>query len=168
MAGVGSSSHADRELAQLYSRHIDMVYRLCYVYLKNTADLEDAASTVFLKLVKSGQVFHDQEHEKAWLICATRNTCKDILKHWWRTRRVDLRDLPEVPAWDDQGLAGTVLAALLALPEKYKSVLYLYYYEGYSVREMSVILGRNQSTLQTQLAKGRQLLRINLEGDFND
>ena len=159
-----SSSRADKELEELYKRHIDTVYRLCYMYLKNTSDAEDAVSTVFLKLLKNPKNFQDREHEKAWLICTARNTCKDILKHWWNTWRVDLEDLPEVPTWDNQDQAGTVLSALLSLPEKYRTVMYLYYFEGYSVREISNMLERKESTLQTQLAKGRKLLKIDLEG----
>jgi len=163
-----SSSRADRELEELYKRHIDTVYRLCYMYLKNAPDTEDAVSTVFLKLLKSPKIFQDREHEKAWLICTARNTCKDILKQWWKTRRVDLEDLPEVLTWDNQDQAGTALSALLSLPEKYKTAMYLYYFEGYSVREMSDILGRKESTLQTQLAKGRELLKIELGGYIHE
>lgn len=162
--GFHSSSRTDKEWEELYERHIDMVYRLCYMYLKNAPDAEDAVSTVFLKLLKSDKGFQGHEHEKAWLICTARNTCKDILKSWWRTRRVDFEELPEIPSWDRQDLAEEVLSTLLSLPEKYKTVMYLYYYEGYTVREISKMLGRKESTLQTQLAKGRQLLKIDSEG----
>lgn len=159
---------ADKELEELYRRHVDMVYRLCYVYLKNPFDTEDAVSIVFLKLIRAQKSFQDHEHEKAWLICTAKNTCRDILMHWWRTRRVDLENLPEIPAWDDQSHAESVLSYLLSLPEKYKTVLYLYYFEGYSVKEMSAMLGRKESTLQTQLAKGRELLKIDLEGYIHE
>jgi RNA polymerase sigma-70 factor (ECF subfamily) len=157
-------SRTDKEFTELYQRHVDMVYRLCYMYLKNPADAEDAVSTVFLKLLKFPKDFQDHEHEKAWLICTARNTCKDTLKYWWRARRVDLDDSPEVPTWDNHDQAGNVLSALLSLPEKYKTVMYLYYYEGYSIKEISDMLERKESTLQTQLAKGRQLLKTDLEG----
>ncbi|GGA04985.1 hypothetical protein GCM10008018_58650 [Paenibacillus marchantiophytorum] len=68
----------DKELAELYQRHVDQVYRLCYIYLKNPVDAEDAVQSVFLKLIKSRMVFNDHEHEKAWLIVTTRNYCKDV------------------------------------------------------------------------------------------
>ena len=163
-----SSFCADKELENLYRQHVDMVYRLCYMYLKNPFDAEDAVSTVFLKLIRAQKSFQDHEHEKAWLICTAKNTCRDILKHWWKTRRVDLENLLDIPAWDDQNHAESVLSYLLSLPEKYKTVLYLYYFEGYSVKEMSVMLGRKESTLQTQLAKGRELLKIDLEGYIHE
>jgi RNA polymerase sigma-70 factor (ECF subfamily) len=138
------------------------------MYLKNAADTEDAVSVIFLKLLESSKNFQDHEHEKAWLICTARNVCKDILKHWWRTRRVELDSLPEFPSWDSKDRAGEALSALLSLPEKYKTVMYLYYFEGYSIKEMSQMLKRKESTLQTQLAKGRRLLKIDLGGYFHE
>ncbi|MFD0870195.1 RNA polymerase sigma factor sigM [Chlamydia abortus] len=156
----------DKELAELYQRHADLVYRLCYIYLKNPVDAEDAVQSVFLKLIKTQIVFNDHEHEKAWLTVVTRNYCKDILKNWWKTRRIALDALPEVPAWNGDVPSGQVLARLLSLPEKYKTVLYLYYFEEYSVKEISEMLGRKESTVQTQLSRGRQRLKINLGGNF--
>lgn len=156
----------DKELAELYQRHVDLVYRLCYIYLKNPVDAEDAVQSVFLKLIKSQIIFNDQEHEKAWLTVTTRNYCKDLLKNWWKTRRVALDTLPEVPSWDGDKQAGKVLARLLSLPEKYKTVLYLYYIEEYSVKEIAEMLGRNESTIQTQLLRGRKRLKIDLGGNF--
>jgi RNA polymerase sigma-70 factor (ECF subfamily) len=163
-----SLPRTSEEFAELYQRHADMVYRLCCMYLKNIPDAEDAVSVVFLKLIESPKNFQDHEHEKAWLICSARNTCKDILKHWWRTKRVESDNLPEFPSWDNQAQAGETLSSLLALPEKYKTVMYLYYFEGYSVREMSQMLNRKESTLQTQLAKGRRLLKFDLGGYFHE
>jgi len=155
------------KLGELYQRNMDMVYRLCYLYLKNPSDAEDAVQSVFLKLVKSPISFNDYEHEKAWLIVTSRNYCKDILKSWWRTRRVDMDSLPEAAAWDNDEQSGEVLEKLLLLPEKYKTVLYLYYFEEYSVREIAEILGRKVSTIQTQLSRGRERLNIDLGGNYN-
>lgn len=156
----------DKELAELYQRHIDLVYRLCYIYLKSRVDAEDAVQSVFLKLIKNQMVFNDHEHEKAWLTVTTRNYCKDILKSWWRSRRVDLDNLPEIPSWSNVEPSGKVLAKLLSLPEKYKTVLYLYYFEEYTVKEISKMLGFKESTIQTQLARGRRRLKIDLGGNF--
>ncbi|GGH19405.1 RNA polymerase sigma factor [Paenibacillus segetis] len=152
----------DRELGEIYRRNVDTVYRLCYMYLKNSADAEDAVQSIFLKLIKSSPIFSDHEHEKAWFIVLTQNHCKDILKSWWKTRRIDLTALPEVSCWDDCEQSGEVLERLLTLPNKYKIVLYLYYFEDYSVKEISNMLKRKVSTIQTQLATGRKLLKMNL------
>ncbi len=123
---------------------------------------------IFLKLFKHKGTFHDREHEKAWLIVTTQNTCKDVLKSWWRSRRIDIDALPEKTYWDNDEKRRDVLENLLRLPEKYRTVLYLYYYEDYSVREISKMLDRKESTLQTQLSKGRARLKAELGGMYGD
>ncbi|MBB6637257.1 RNA polymerase sigma factor [Cohnella thailandensis] len=151
--------------AELYGRNADTVYRLCYLLLRNSADADDAVQSIFLKVLKDNRTFNDREHERAWLIVAAKNHCKDMLKSWWRSRRVDVKELPEAKHWDDREQS-ELLSKLLLLPEKYKTVLYLYYYEGYSVRELAGLLKRKESTIQTQLAKGRERLRQEIGGDW--
>ena len=153
---------ADKEWAELYQRHVDQVYRLCYLYLRNSVDAEDAVQSVFLKLIRSRTVFKDPEHEKAWLIVTARNHCKDVLKHWWRTRRADMDTLPEPPSRNGGERSGEVLARLLSLPEKYKTVLYLYYFERYAAKEIATMLGSRESTILTRLSRGRERLKIDL------
>lgn len=155
------------KLREIYQRNVDMVYRLCYTYLKNSFDAEDAVQSVFLKLVKSPVSFNDCEHEEAWLIVTCRNYCKDILKNWWRTRRVDIESLPEATTRDADEQSVEVLEKLLLLPEKYKTVLYFYYFEEYSVAKIAELLGRKESTIQTQLSRGRERLKIDLGGNYN-
>jgi len=150
----------DQEWTELYRRHVDQMYRLCYLYLRNAVDAEDAVQSVFLKLIRSRTAFRDSEHEKAWLIVAARNHCKDLLKHWWRTRRTNVDSLPEPASREDGDTSGEVLARLLLLPEKYKTALYLYYYEGYTAREIGELLGRSESAILTRLSRGREKLRI--------
>ena len=77
------------ELEALYDRHVNMVYQICLMLLKNVPDAEDATQTVFRKVMEYQKPFRDPEHEKAWLIVTARNECKNQLKHWWRTRRAD-------------------------------------------------------------------------------
>ena len=155
----------DRELAEMYERNVNMIYKLCYIYLKNTADAEDAVQSVFLKLLSTNTMFHDLNHEKAWFITAARNHCKDVLKSWWRKCRVGLDALPESTLRDGSTQMGEVLESLLKLPEKYKTVLFLYYFEDYSVKEISELLNRKESTIQSQLQRGREQLKIDLGGN---
>lgn len=156
---------AEDDLAETYRRHVDTIYGLCFLYLRNAADAEDAVQSVFLKLLQAQKTFCDHGHERAWLIVTAKNHCRNVLKHWWRRRRADLRELP----LDADGNAGVpvsdALARLLALPEKYKTVLYLHYFAGYTTRELACMLKRNESTIRTQLARGRERLRIDLEED---
>lgn len=155
-------------MEEIYKRNIEMIYRICFMYFKNRTDTEDAVQSIFLKLMKSNVSFKDFEHEKAWLIVTAKNHCKDQLKEWWRRRKVDLTSLPETVWSDKNDYLGKVLEQLLALPEKYKIVLYLYYFEGYSVREISNMLNSKESTIQTQLAKGRKLMKLSLGGYYDN
>lgn len=154
----------DEELADLYRRNVNRVYKLCYIYLKNAVDAEDAVQTVFLKLLQSDVRFHDCEHEKAWLITTSKNHCKDVLKSWWRRQRVDFDSLPEMASPEEDTQATEIIAILLGLPEKYREVLHLFYLEDYSVNEIADILGRNESTVRSQLLRGREKLKIKVRG----
>ena len=159
------------EMAQLYERHVDMVYQICLMLLKNVPDAEDVTQTVFRRVLEYEKPFRDLEHEKAWLIVAARNECKNQLKHWWRTRRAD----PEVfstlacpPPEEDK----TELRRLIwELPEKYRLALYLYYYQGYTTQETGRLLGQGPATVRAWLSRGRKKLKLRLEeeklyGDF--
>lgn len=152
--------------AALYEQHVDRVYRLCVLCLRNAADAEDAVQTVFLKALQHAPRFHSAEHAKAWLLRTARNQCLDMLKRAGRTREQPLDERLSLPAWEDEAQGRAVLHSLLALPETYKIVLYLYYYEAYSVKALARLLGRKQSTIQTQLARGRALLKLDLGGNF--
>ncbi len=157
----------DKELVEVYQRNVDRVYKLCYVYLKNAVDAEDAVQSVFLKFLQSNVSFYDSEHEKAWFIATAKNYCKDILKSWWKRQRVDFETLPDIASSNEDQQEKEVILKLLALPERYRVVLYLYYLEGYSVKEIAVHLERNESTIRSQLQRGREQLKIDLGGkDF--
>ena len=81
--------YSQEEIAGIYQRQYKMVYQICFMLMKNTPDAEDAAQTVFRKVIERDTPFRDPEHEKAWLIVTARNECRGQLKHWWRTRRED-------------------------------------------------------------------------------
>lgn len=157
--------YADRELAEMYQRNVNRVYKLCYIYLKNTVDAEDAVQSVFLKFLQSKICFNDYEHEKAWFITTTKNHCKDVLKSWWKRQRVDFETLPDVISKDEDTQEKEIISKLLALPEKYRVTLHLYYFEGYSVKDIATLLGRNESTIGTQLQRGREKLKMDLGGN---
>lgn len=162
------SLRTDEKLAELYQRNVDMVYRLCYMYLKNPSDADDAVQSIFLKFIESKQEFNQIEHEKAWFIVTTKNHCKNILKSWWNSHRTDFESLPETAYWDNHRQQSEIIEKLLLLPEKYKITLYLYYFEEYSIKEISKLLGRKESTIQSQLSRGRERLKIDLGGIYDE
>lgn len=151
------------EFREFYDRQVKRVYRLAMVMMGNISDAEDVTQMVFLKAWEKKPDFRDADHEIAWILTTTRNQCKDIHKSFYRRKRADLENAPEPQVTLETQMDSEIWEALQSLTEKYRMVLYLYYYEGYSVRELSVIFGRRESTLQTQLATGRKQMKSLLE-----
>lgn len=149
---------------ELYSRNADIVYRICFLRLKSAEDAEDAAQNIFLRYLKKPREFSDNEHEKAWFITSARNYCKDFFRFGGRLRRVDMESLPE-QACEPAAEESELLEKLMSLPEKYREILYLYYYEDYPAKEIANLLGRNESTVRTQLSKGRERLKKLLQNE---
>ncbi len=153
---------SEEEASRAIDLYGDTVKRICMIHLKNYADTEDIFQTVFLKYVLKSPEFHSTDHEKAWIIRVTINAYRDLLKSFFHSRTLpldSLREKPGEPAPDHSD----VLEAVLALPSKYKDVIYLYYYEEYSAEEIGQILRKNKNTVYTLLNRGRQLLRSSLE-----
>lgn len=155
---------SERETDRAIELYADTVRRLCIVHLKNHADAEDIFQTVFLKYALSSVVFESDAHEKAWFIRVTVNACKDLLKSFWRSRTVSIEDLLDRPASIDNE-SREVLDAVLSLPTKYRQVVYLHYYEGYTAAQIGAILGKNPNTVYTLLTRSRKLLKDRLGGD---
>jgi len=154
----------EKEIAEIYERHVKTVYRICFSYLKTHADAEDAVSDSFVRLIRSGKTFRDTEHEKAWLIRVAINVCKDSLKHW-RRRQENLEDYLDLQDEEHFEIDET-FRVVMELPDKYKTVIFLYYYEEYTTPEISRILKKPQSTIRNYLHEARKLLKTQLGGDF--
>lgn len=150
------------EHKKIYDRQFACVYRVCKLYLHNIHDAEDAVQSIFLKAFEKEVSFTDEEHEKAWFITVAKNYCKDQLKSRWFSRRVEYSRVPEA-SYEEEFYDRGLYEEIMQLPEKYREVIYLYYYEDYSIRELAALLGRKQSTLQTQLAVGRKKLKVLLK-----
>ena len=155
---------SEQEANRAIGRYADTVRRICMIHLKNHADTEDIFQNVFLKYVLSTAVFESEEHEKAWFIRVTINACRDLLKSFFRSRTVSMEELLDQPAELTQE-DHTVLEAVLALPPKYRDVVYLHYYEGYTAPQIGQILKKNVNTIYTLLTRARQALKETLGGD---
>lgn len=148
-------------LESIYNTHVDMVYRLCFSFMKNSADTEDAVQTTFLKLLSTD--CKKIRNEKAWLIVCASNVCRDMLRKKTAVP-LEISSEPSIPGINTD----ETLAAILSLPNKYKTSIYMYYYEGYSCKEISHILCKPNSTIRSWLRRGRQLLKSQLGGDFDE
>ncbi|MBE6831082.1 sigma-70 family RNA polymerase sigma factor [Clostridium sp. KNHs216] len=159
-----TSSGTNDVVTEALDKYSDMVRRICFMYLKNEADVEDIFQNVFLKLLQNKKPFENDAHEKAWLCRVTINECKDFHKSFFRKNTCSIDDL-EIPI-EDKSEEG-VLREVLSLPQKYRNVIYLFYFEDYSVPEIAVILGRNQNTIHTHLRRAKAILKNKLRG-FDD
>ena len=146
----------------VYERRFAIVYRVCFSYMKNAPDAEDAVANVFAKLLKKEVIFESEEHEKAWLLRTAINQCKDNFKHWWRkcAHIDDYQKLDPHPLQENQ-----VLEIVLRLPKRYKDVIYLYYYEGYGTAEIAEILKKPHSTIRYHMREARNSLKEILENE---
>lgn len=154
---MDSSLYMDGEITQIYSRQFDTVYRVCFSYMKNAEDAEDMVQETFLKLISCEKQFESEEHERAWLIVTASNTCKDELRRWKRRlENIRLFSKQENTAQKEDD---RVLEWVMALPVKYKQVIYLYYYEGYRTSEIASMLHCSESMVRNQLLRGRRLLK---------
>lgn len=140
--------------------HQDTVYRLALSYTKSKADAEDVCQTVFLKLMQQPA---PPDNVKAWLMQVTANTCRDLLRSsWWR--RTDALD-ETVPASVPKELSDTY-QTVMSMNPKYRVVIYLRYYEGYTTKEIAQLLSISQTAVTTRLSRGREMLKDILKEDY--
>ena len=140
----------------LAQRYAQMVYRMAYARTGSKTDEEDVVQEVFLRLVRARPSFRDEEHGKAWLLRVAANCTNDLFRLPWRKREEPLR--PSMAAEEGPEPSG-VLEAVLALPEKYRLVVHLYYYEELSTAEIGRIIGRSEGAVRSRLFRAKRMLR---------
>ena len=148
-------------------RHQDMVYRVALHSLGTPQDADDAVQEVFLRLYQRAEPFDSPEHLRRWLLRVTLNYCRDVLKSPWRRRRVSLESLPELPAFQREE-ERVLYQTVMSLPEKYRTVLDLFYYEELSVREIAALLHIEVSAVTTRLSRARGKLKDALGEGWSD
>lgn len=146
-----------REKYELYG---EMLYKIAFLYLRNKPDSEDALQEVFIKLLYRAPTFQSQQKEKAWLIRVLSNICRNMLKKRKKYIFCDEEFFSEKA--EDQNL-GEILNCVMSVAPKYRIVIHLHYYMGYSVSEISKILGISGSAVKMRLKRGREILKEKLE-----
>ena len=155
---------SEEEVRRALDAYGDMVWRVCMVHLKNRDDAQDILQNVLLKFAQHTRPFQSPEHEKAWVIRTASNACKDLLKSAHRRTTCALDECCAAAAPEQSD--GSVLDAVQTLPEPYREVIYLHYYEGYSLKEIGTLLSIPAATVGTRLARGREKLKTILGGDL--
>lgn len=153
------AEYSREDVIRIYS---GLVYRIAYSQTQSKSDAEDIFQEVFLDYLKSAPEFESEEHQKAWLIRVTVNRCKKLWRTPWRRKTV-LVDEPELCQSPTEA---AVWEQVALLPQNYRAVLYLYYYEGYSTEEIAGILHLNPPNVRTRLTRARKLLKEHLEGEW--
>ena len=149
------------------NRYFNMVYKLALSQTKNIHNAEDVVQNVFLKFIQHSDNLKSGEHEKAWLIRVTLNECKSFFSTAWLRKTVPLDESEQLIVFDNEEKSD-VYYATLKLPPKYRAVIHLFYYEDMSISEIAKALRQKDSTIKTQLHRGRELLKKYLEGGYED
>lgn len=152
------------QMAEIYDRLHDAVYRTAFAYLRNRQDAEDITHDVFLQRFAREEPFPDGEQEKAWMLRVTINRCKDLLRSFRRKNSVPLEEAAQIPARTSDERA--VWDAVNALPARYRILVHLHYAEGYTLREIAKMTHQTETAVQTQLYRARKRLRAILGEEF--
>jgi len=149
-----------------YEMYSGLIFRIALIFLKNRADAEDVVHDVFVKVLSNSKNFNEAEGEKAWIIKVTMNRCKNILKSFWKKKTDLLQSVIDIPVFSEE--ERSVIKEVAALSEKYKTVIYLHYIEGYKVSEISHMLHASPSAVKMRLARARKLLKSVMEDETHE
>ena len=147
----------DTEFCKYAEKYIDTVYRVAFSMLKNPHDADDVTQEVFLKLYTARGEFQSEAHVKNWLVKVTVNTCRNVFRTPWR-KVEDIEEYAQTLAFETPEQSDLFLA-VNSLDRKYRIAVHLYYFEGYSVKEIGEILGVSENTVSTRLARARGKLK---------
>ena len=145
------------EFIPLAQTYMDMVFRLAFSYLKNKADADDVTQNVLLSLYRTDTVFECEDNVRYWLVRVTLNECKKVWRSPWN-RRVEFEDYANTLTFEEPRYS-QLFQAIMALEQKYRTVIVLHYYEGYTIAEMAALLGLPQGTVGTRLRRARERLK---------
>lgn len=157
-----SKRDLENEFEAKYNEYGNMLYKIAFLYLGNATDTEDVLQDVFTKYLCGKYRFKNSEHEKAWFIRVTQNKCLDYLKKSGRKNEC-IEDVSATATYKDEDLEQDVISKVIALPQKYKSAIILFYYNDYTVEEISKTLKISKSAVKKRLQRGRDILKLELE-----
>ena len=156
-----------KSLQELMEQYQNNLYAAAFNVCKNSEDAEDVVQDTFIQYHTTRKEFESGQHIRAWLFRVAINKAKNVNRTFWRQNKVSLEDYMETLAFEtpeSQNLFETVMR----LPEKYRIVIHLFYYEDYSVREIAEILAISESNVKVRLSRGRSLLKNELQEEWED
>ncbi|WP_051530633.1 sigma-70 family RNA polymerase sigma factor [Ruminococcus flavefaciens] len=147
------------KMTEIYDKYSNAVYRMAFAYCKNKADAEDIMQEVFIRRFSADIVFEDEAKEKSWLLKVTVNKCRDMfrsLRYKYSLTSIPLEEADIIYETQEES---DVYHAVMSLPNKYRTVIHLFYYEEYTIKEISAITGDKETAIQTQLYRARKKLK---------
>ena len=151
-------------IKEIIEKHSDMVYRIALTRSGSIENAEDIFQEVFVKFSEKLPEFKNSEHEKAWFIRVTINLSKNLKNSAWNKKVVNLSE--EIPFEAKE--ESDVFSVISELPQNYRTVIYLAYYEGYKVKEIAELMKKREGTIKTWLFRAREMLKEKIEGGFED
>ena len=155
------------ETQALAAAYRDRLFAAAFQACGNAADAEDAAQEALLRYHISEKQFESEQHIRAWLLRVAINCAKNLSRSFFRRNTVPLETYMETLEFDS-GESREIFREVMSLPEKYRLVIHLYYYEDYSVAEIGRILALTESNVKVRLSRGRQLLKEALQEVWDD
>lgn len=181
---AGQEAFTEKDLQLKIDEYSGMLYKLAFFQLKNFQDAEDVVQETFYQYIRTCPVFESREHEKAWFMKVTLNGCRKLFRCAWYRRR-DALPPREIAAEGGNAAESSnatessvekeylarerrqeLLDAVFSLPVKYREILHLFYFEDFSVKQIVEVTGRKESTVTSQLTRGRELLRKKLREEY--
>ena len=158
----------EKQFIRIFNLFKNDVYRLSYSYTKNISDSDDITQNVFVKLYKHNEVLElDDISIKKWLFKVTINECKSLLLSSWKKKIIPFTEKEENTLYAKIN-DNNILDQVMQLPKKYRLVIFLYYYENYSTKEISEILNSTVTNVQTMLSRARDKLKDIIREDENE
>ena len=153
---------------EAYSKYADNVFAAAFSVCRNQADADDAVQDTFIRYYNApGSGFRDENHIKAWLLRVAINRSKDIRASFWRRNRVSWEEYMASLTFEEPE-DSHLFEAVMQLPDKYRTVIHLYYYDEYSIGEIAEILHSREGTIKSRLSRGRSLLKTIMKEEWND
>lgn len=152
------------EIKNMIEKYSSLVYKIAITRSSNVENAEDIFQEVFMKYSQKMPKFENEEHEKAWFIRVTINLSKNMHNQAWNRKTVSLEDNIQFEEKEQED----IFQIVSTLPQKYKTVVYLFYYEGYQVKEISKIMKTREGTIKTWLSRARKSLKEKIEGGFEN
>lgn len=152
---------------ELAGRYRDNLFAAAFNVCRNAADADDIVQETFVQYYVMKKEFDSEQHIRAWLLRVAINKAKNVNRSFWRQHKVPLEDYMETLAFETPQVE-TLFETVMKLPEKYRIIIHLYYYEEYSVCEIANVLKLTQSNVKVRLARGRKMLKEVLKEDWED